>query len=70
MWRNVYRLLTIIGILTIIHDPGFSQADTKVDVEEDVVIPVVHKKQRRLVLFPVIVKSPEYLWGAGGYSCA
>ncbi|MBS1543139.1 MAG: BamA/TamA family outer membrane protein [Bacteroidetes bacterium] len=23
------------------------------------------KKQKRLVLFPVLVKSPEYLWGAG-----
>ena len=65
MWHKVYRLLIIIGIITIIYFPGFSQADTKVDLHEDVVIPVAHKKQRRLVLFPVIVKSPEYLWGAG-----
>lgn len=27
--------------------------------------PMVNEKQKRLVLFPVIVHSPEYLWGAG-----
>ncbi len=65
MRYSVYWLLIIIGILTSIHHPALSQADTKVDAEGNVIIPVVYKKQRRLVLFPVIVKSPEYLWGGG-----
>jgi outer membrane protein assembly factor BamA len=46
--------------------PACAQSDAKADVKTDVnVMPVVNKKQKRLVLFPVIVKSPEYLWGAG-----
>src|SRR6185295_8993670 len=60
------RLFSVLGILIFASSVGWSQADTKADTETDpVVIPVEHKKQKRLVLFPVIVKSPEYLWGAG-----
>ncbi len=45
---------------------AWAQADNKADPKTDpVAIPLEHKKQKRLVLFPVIVKSPEYLWGAG-----
>ncbi len=54
------------SLLVVVSFSAFSQADTKADAKtNEVVIPVQHKKQKRLVLFPVIVKSPEYLWGAG-----
>ncbi len=62
---SIRRLRFIICILAIITWPAWSQVDSK-DVNPDATgIPVAHKKERRLVLFPVIVKSPEYLWGAG-----
>lgn len=65
MQCNVYWFLIIIGTLLSFNYPSWSQADPKADAKGDAVIPVTHRKQRRLVLFPVIVKSPEYLWGAG-----
>ncbi len=55
---SIGRLLLITGLLVLLDIPAWSQADASV-------IPVAHKKPKRLVLFPVIVKSPEYLWGAG-----
>ena len=63
---SIARPLLSPVLLVLICYTGWSQADTKADPKPDVsIIPVEHKKQKRLVLFPVIVKSPEYLWGAG-----
>jgi hypothetical protein len=60
------RLLVVTGLLMFVTAASWAQADQKDDTKENAgIIPVAHKKQRRLVLFPVIVKSPEYLWGGG-----
>ena len=56
---SIVRLLLTSMLLVFTSSLLWSQ------VEDTPVIPIAHKKQRRLVLFPVIVKSPEYLWGAG-----
>lgn len=55
---SIGRTLLFLGFILATGAPAYSQADASV-------IPVAHKKPKRLVLFPVIVKSPEYLWGAG-----
>ncbi len=63
---SIVRLLITAGLLVLAWLPALSQADPKADSESDAnVIPVTLKKQKRLVLFPVLVKSPEYLWGGG-----
>ncbi len=63
---SIVRLLLSPVLLVLICYTCWSQGDTKADPKPDAgIIPVEHKKQKRLVLFPVIVKSPEYLWGAG-----
>ncbi|HWA35159.1 MAG TPA: BamA/TamA family outer membrane protein, partial [Cyclobacteriaceae bacterium] len=60
------RLLVVTVLFVFVTVSSWAQADQKDDTKENAgVIPVAHKKQRRLVLFPVIVKSPEYLWGGG-----
>lgn len=55
---SIGRLFLTTGLLICLSIPAWSQADAAV-------IPVDHKKQKKLALFPVIVKSPEYSWGAG-----
>lgn len=63
---SVIRFLSIAILSLLIAGPVWSQADQKDDTKENAgVIPVKHKRPKRLVLFPVIVKSPEYLWGGG-----
>lgn len=63
---SIGRLHLITWLLVFFTFPAWSQADSKADIKTDEdVIPVIAKKQKRLVLFPVLVKSPEYLWGAG-----
>jgi len=60
------RLLLVTGLLLSMAGPTLSQSDSKAELDADAdVIPITKKKEKRLVLFPVIVKSPEYLWGAG-----
>lgn len=53
------RLLCTIWIVMMTTSAAWSQADAG-DV------PIVRQpRQKKLVLFPVLVHSPEYLWGAG-----
>ena len=61
---SIVRLLLSPVLLVLICYTCWSQGDTKAKPDAGI-IPVEHKKQKRLVLFPVIVKSPEYLWGVG-----
>lgn len=63
---SVVRIFFVLTLCIVIAQAGQAQSDPVPEVKTDAnVIPITNKKQKRLVLFPVIVKSPEYLWGAG-----
>ncbi|NOT73983.1 MAG: BamA/TamA family outer membrane protein [Cyclobacteriaceae bacterium] len=63
MFTGRFLIICCLGLCSF---SAWSQADPKADTKiDEPIIPVEHKKQKRLVLFPVLVKSPEYSWGAG-----
>lgn len=58
--------LTLI-LLSSAFCPVLSQSEISRDVDQEVSVPKVKKEKKdRYVVFPVVVKSPEYIAGAGG----